>query len=467
MKTIKKTTKLFDQYGKGILLNINGKETIKSFMGGAFSIFYNIFFLIILILNFNDFLQRDPKILQSSSFRPAESALDNITQPEILISTFFMAFNSSPPLPLPYYPLNSSSNAFSLEYVNNEEKLSRFNLGNFIKCEMSDIYMKDEYYQNPYSIAKMKSKGGNFSSCFEINKTRGYFELGGDTETRNKTFINILNVHYDLCEIIGKPQGCNLTESEFKSLSHINFVFMLKNNYANYKSDIGISSFFEGKNIEINYEMDYTLTITAKRFIISTDRNLIYNFLDSEVNQNYMFSVEVASEEKKRNKNEFVVRFQFNLSNYVDLIERSYLKLDEMLANTGSIVVIIQILSMALAAFFSEGNMEHTIYKEIFHIKKLGRSSSEFLNVNFNNFTIKKKPIYAFRNNSPFNNIKYDIGNFKNFLKNFNVASIENDKNDQTKEFSFTNYIKKENINNDFQIKMSIIRKINIVFNLI
>lgn len=447
MKKVLKLIKNFDMYGKGITLNINGKEAINSVCGGGFSLLYLLFFMVIFITNFQTFLKREPIITLSSTFREDSEAYDTIHKSELNFALFLMDFKTIPPHPVKLYPYNITKLSEKLEYVNNtetHEELEKF--GSMVKCEESKAYMEDRYFKGPYNIAKIKAKNQNFSICFEVNKENEYFNMGGDTETRNVTYLHKLKLFYDFCELFQKPRNCNLTDDESSELNNFSLITLLKNSHADYNNETGLSYFYEGKKQMLDLDNDYEVQFNSKRLKITTDKNYIYNIFEKEESKSYVHSYQAVTSNKKSDKTELIISVQFQLSNYIDSVERSYLKVDEMLANIGSIIVIVEILASMLAGFFSEGNMEHAIYKEIFHIQKKNGKAVEFLNVDFDLFKIKKK---NFANNNAVKGfVKSLIADDKSKLKNCDFINLnKNNANKQISIFANAFKDKKANIN--------------------
>jgi len=239
--------------------------------------------------------------------------------------------------------------------------------------------------------------------------------------------------------------------SKIKSLSHVAFVSILNNNYIDKGVKSGYNQYFKPDVFgDIDLTQDYQIKIKLKRANITTENNFLYNIFSNDDTETYIYKYEFQSIPKiLQDPLIFTLVLKVELDNYIDVIERRYIKLVELLANIGSIVLIVDIFTKFFADFFSEGNLEQAIYKEIFYFKKKKQDSSVDGNILIRNFTQK------------FNILGFLLIN-KNNNKHPSIISktqaLYNMKDSTQKDIElkiFSNHkqdlIKNENVKEDFQ----------------
>ena len=85
----------------------------------------------------------------------------------------------------------------------------------------------------------------------------------------------------------------------------------------------------------------------------------------------FTYTISYSTQPKSaEDKNNFSINYELLIDPYMEKVERSYLKLDGMLANIGSIIFISEFLTQFFTEIFSQGNLEYKLYKNIFYIKK-------------------------------------------------------------------------------------------------
>jgi hypothetical protein len=425
MKLAAKLFKNSDSYGKGVTLNINGKETINSTCGGLFSLINLMFFIVIFLINFYQFASTPTALITVSEiFRPL-SDMETISEKNFMLSNFFSTVVPGfPPIPIANLPNYTEGTEMNIKMENGKIRTKMTSFGKLDDCSENKIYTENKNFKNIYNKIKNLSTE-KILNCFNFETEN--FTAGGNIITSDEsTFISIDN-SYDLCILVNKTLNCNITKEDMYILSKIKLMTIVKNNYINKDQREGYNEMFQTLIDEIDFAKDLNIKIKAKRINITTDNNLLYNINPNIDTNTIIYDFETRSLPRRRNINEFTLTYEVVLDSYTTVVERSYLKLDGMLANLGSIVTIIEFLVKFLAGFFSEGNMEHSIYKEIFHIKKKKYANvdpkifSEIVNKLKDNKVYKKKLII---NDGNLNDIELQDIN-KDLPKNkFNKLSV-------------------------------------------
>lgn len=461
MKIASKQLKNFDTYGKGVTLNINGKETIKSKCGGLFSLINLTFFIVILLINFYELVFNKSAIISASEiFRPS-SDLQKFSEKDIMISNFF--FIAKPGVSaksIPIFPKISEASQLIIKEENQNVVFERKVFGNFSDCLNNEQYMKNLKFNAIKDKIKFLNKE-NFLACLNFNDSN--VTVGGDSLTSKETMRVLIESSYNLCKFVNKSEDCQLESSDFKYLSQVKLMNIIKNNYVDKHEENGYNDMFQTFLHEIDFSKDFFMKIFMRKVNITTDNNFLYNIFPNNETETFLFSFEIITVPRTRSPNNFGVTYEIILDNYTTIIERSYLKLDEMLANVGSIVVIIEFLSKYFADFFSEGNFEHSVYKEVFHIKK-----KNFADIDpkiFSAINKFKDNENKLKSDNQINNDKHDDmelqdinkklpnSSFNNSLflnvKNNNFANIENQDASVIKAFSDRNNNENKHLNDD------------------
>jgi len=162
------------------------------------------------------------------------------------------------------------------------------------------------------------------------------------------------------------------------------------NNYIDKDVTNGYTQFFSTIISHLDLTKDLQIKIKIRRTNLTTDNNLLYNIFPNVDTETFIYTYDFQSIKKIfGNPKVFTLYFKIELDSYINIVERKYLKLDALLANVGSIVVIFDLITKFFAYFFSEGNMEQSIYREIFYIKRKKNDSYVDANILIRNFTQK------------------------------------------------------------------------------
>ena len=411
MKIIYDFLKGVDIYGKPIELNIKGKQSYNSIIGGIMSLLYLITFLVIFTINLMRFFSYDsPKITVSSEFRN-QSTLETIQNNQFFFGNFFTELNMKLQ-EMKYINSNPSSQESLLIKLSKENskissKLEILN--NISSCNAMNIYNNITQSE---SFRTFNKSNNDFINCFDFG-LKDNITLGGDIIGSNLKIDSLISLKYDMCDFLGQS-NCTMLDikNSYLNKSKFRFINFINNFYLEYKSILGYSSLLQMKNIELDLNSDYSVTITAKKIFLSTDNNLIYNIKPNIDVEFFIYSISYTTKTKSSLDTSISINYEIEIDPYTDVIERSYVKLDEMLANIGSIIIIFEFVAKYITDFFSQGNLEFKLYKEIFHI----RNSTKFLNGDF-----LKSEIQRISNSK--NNYK-DDSNLNKILKN-NSKNIE------------------------------------------
>ncbi len=247
------------------------------------------------------------------------------------------------------------------------------------------------------------------------------------------------------------PKGCNYTNNYMKNLSNVYLILIIINNYIDKDHKDGYKELFQTIELPVDFSKNLKTTLTANRVNITTDNNLIYNLIPNVETNTIIYNIKTEEIKRDEYDKNFTIQFLVSLENYTIVIERTYLKFDGMLANVGSIVVMVEFLTSFLANFFTKSNMEHFIYREVFHIKKntntLNHKENIFTTIINKNENIKS----IIRNNNEKNKNIDDRENSKNKIKDSTIFS----KNDKIELSELQNPKYKNSKKNIFKIENS------------
>lgn len=417
MKCLFKAIKICDNYGRRVAFNMNGKEASKSLIGGICSLINLITFWVILLLNFVNFLfDREVYLTFNTSFRNF-SILEEVNISQLRMGTFFVDVNSNTPKPKIIFPTSSQGYQTLIE-VEEKSKINSkiINIGQFENCEgfINKLFTENEELSKLIENVMKLSNNTNYVSCFN---QKSPFSIGGDLITGNKFGLLSIKSKYDTCNLLDIKPCRDLSKNDFKNIE-TKYILMIENSSPDKRLREGFENFIQLFQTHLDFSMELNVRITVKKIKMSTDNNYLYNFISDVEKERFVYTASFSyTTRQNTDPYEFVINHYFDLDPYIDEYERSYLKFDGMLANVGSFIFLIEYFTKVMSEFFTEGNMEHLIYKEIFHIKNKHRKlSSDFWNVDERIFKGKI-------NSDQINSSKYE--NRKNAMNKNNGELID------------------------------------------
>jgi len=224
MKNVSKFIKGYDGYGKSLIFNINGHETVRSFIGGFCYLIDVLCLMAIILINFyNFFFLPDPLITYSEVFRD-QNDFERISPKNLLFSNFFVKFTpNGTPVPIETLPAYSEGFEINLKNLNGGVQFNRVPIGNFADCEKSKDYMENEKFKPIYDNL-IQSFNGKYLTCFNV--TKDFFSLGGNILTGDESSNAEINSYYNLCNLLNKEKNCTANSTEIMNLNQLNAIFL-------------------------------------------------------------------------------------------------------------------------------------------------------------------------------------------------------------------------------------------------
>lgn len=368
IKSASKIIKNFDGYGKAVTLNINGKDSIHSFCGGFFSLVNLFFLIVILLINFYNFAFTPTALITVSEyFRPQREMQTISSENFMLANFFFLIIPGTAPNPITALPEKSGGNIYNFKMQNASVNYIKTHFGKLSDCEANSLYTENADFFSLYNRTKSLSEQ-KFITCFNFNESIN-FTVGGDIITASELMKIMVESEYNLFKFMAKPANCSLAASDFRMLSQVKMMTIIKNNYIDKDTKDGYSDFFQTFISDVDFTNDLTVLLKARRVNITTDNNLLYNLNPNVETETVVYSSETIITPRKGNSTTFVLMHEIVLDSYTTVIERSYLKLDGMLANVGSIVMIIEFLAKFFAGFLVKGIWSILFTRRFFILK--------------------------------------------------------------------------------------------------
>lgn len=427
---LRKKIKSIDTYGKGISFNIKGKDQSQSFFGGFCTIVNNIIFWVLFLMNFYNFLfekYNNPIIDFQSQIRDFSG--NQTIRPQDLkfvmgIYNITRVKDQERPNIQPILVKPTFTKFVEVLKGNNSKVLSA---GEIKKCD-GHLYRDDLKFMKILDVLKLPE----LETCVYLNRTG--VEIGGNMLTHHSESTIELEQKFSLCEIAGKEEGCNITHHHH-TFKHLKALFFYKNSYVDKIKTIGHDYTYQIIPLDFNFMADYDIDISAKTAYISTDWNWIFNLIPSD--DTHIFKMEVfphldiipAGGKIMERRKHIKFHYHIRLDDHNETYERSYIKLDDLMANVGSILSLVEFFTIFIADYFTEGNLEHSIYKQIYFTgNKLNMREKHVSNLN-KNFTIKDNNLNNNKNNEyELKSVKKKEKNDKEIKEN-NEANIINNNN--------------------------------------
>ena len=377
---------------------------------------------------FYDFLfNNSPKIAYETHIRNF-SDYKKVKQDDIKFALGFYNFTGGPPKPILVKPYNYSFiQSTKGVYPEKPEKP----IGKIVNCSQ---YKDDEKFNGineELSLPKLET-------CSMLDESGT--EIGGNIITTKKESQIEISQLFSLCEILGKKENCEIKPHFFKT---IKILFFYKNSFIQKHLPKGYTYTYLALHSDINYKMDKIIHLKAKRAYISTDRNWIFDIFPHEEEEIFKIDATQTFEDSnlfsKEGEEKFLnIKINIELDLNVENYERSYTKLDDLMAAVGAIVALVEFFTVFTAEFFTEGNLEHSLYKEIYFTKnKLKEKNFNFLDY-----------VYKLKKNNDNNNDNDNNDNNNNNDNNDNQIINNNNKQNIELENKIPDKRERNNSNN-------------------
>jgi len=362
MKLLAKNIKSIDRFGKQITLNFKGRPGSLSFFGGLCTLLNSIVFWSLCFSYFYKFLFDNAPIISYES-QTRESNEFYVIKPDdvkFFLGLFTYGNGEAPPKPKLVKPINATLN---LTEKSTHKKITK--TGEIGDCKNYEDDLKFSSIRKNLSLR-------NLTTCTYLNKT-DMPKIGGDILVNQNQSLLSIEINFNLCDILDRKSDCDVTNVTNKDFSNFINLFFYKKSYMDKNLPEGYSYSYKYLKMEFVHDLDTKITLKAKKTFISTDVNWIFNFIPNEEQEIFVMDADYTltskknvTEENKRFK-KFTIEVELD-ENKIN-IERKYTKIDDIMANVGAIVSLFEFISIYIAEYFTEGDLEHSIYKEIFFIK--------------------------------------------------------------------------------------------------
>ena len=120
--------------------------------------------------------------------------------------------------------------------------------------------------------------------------------------------------------------------------------FLYENYYFNPEESFGYSKFYDYAIFNSTYDKDLSITITLVQNTVISDDNLLYGFLSPKIYSFYIIKeVNFNEIKRKNNLSDLSLSISYQLDSFEIIYNRSYEKLDSILANSFSTASIIKV----------------------------------------------------------------------------------------------------------------------------
>lgn len=370
-----KLLKKADIFDHKFQFNINGNRSVSTLEGGVISIIYFILGGIVFIFNM---------ILTYSSDTPFFSnqvLLRNISKWEsVRNSAYDFGFG-----------------VYKADYVN-------YNVELLVPIEPNDYFKNIQVFSSNYtyipSFSFKKSSAGSVSYCNTTidlkqpnilmnalcyNFTNSSYIQGGTIMSSGFEYYLESKINSSVCEFINIKDYFKLIASNIKtpdqqrqecreSLSNsdqyqgaLTIGFKFSSELLDINSELGYQTVILTKYLDLDYAFNnLEVTVLLSKNTIFTDQNKIYNFLPQLSNVFYSKSISFLTLPKSGDVN-FSMRVKFVLDEFETITNRSYNKLDNVLANILSVNQLIYILLKMIMATISYNSLENEIIRSLYY----------------------------------------------------------------------------------------------------
>ena len=223
--------------------------------------------------------------------------------------------------------------------------------------------------------------------CF--NKFDGIdkIELGGGIATTQQIKKIVARFQIDICKTFVGNQCYN--QSFLKIANPFTYSLFLNNYFVNMSSKRGYQEFTDFYNLDsISFDSDVSVIMKIKKNTIYTDDNILFNFLPPKLDLYYTYSVvQLLSKERTGPTNLLTVSFDIELDKFQNVYRRSYMKIDQLLANTMSIFSVLLLIFESLTKFIVYGSLEFYLMKKLYYFD----SKCEYKSIQMKNLSLLSK----------------------------------------------------------------------------
>lgn len=369
-----KFIKRADIFNHKFHFNVNGNKAVYTLEGGVLSILYYTLSMMVFFFNMISTYS------SNSPFFANQILLRNLSQTEIV----------------PQADYNLAFGVYIADYVDaNIKILVPIEPDKFMN---KDIEMFNSYYTFIPTYKYRDEVAGFAENCYKnpdfsepnilinticLNFTKPTYEQGGYIMSTGFEYTLETKVNSGICEFIDIREYYKLLFSNQLDVEGYkkNCTQDLTTNYnpvtigLKYNSDLLDIETIDGYNrfpLTKYQEYDYysqklRINIELTKNTIITDPNSIYNFFPSVKNVFYSKEITFNFLPKSIPDDNLDVRFKFVINEFENVINRSYNKIDNVLANILSVVQLIYIFFFCVMHFLSHNSLENEIIRSLYY----------------------------------------------------------------------------------------------------
>ncbi len=386
-----------DIFGSELNFNIHGKSKYKTYIGALFTCASILSFIIIIVVLTKDILLR--KHLQIiTTINNQYSKTETISTDNFVFAFGLQDINYTNYIDESIYILNASI----LDTFRNEDGSSEIKITNLkvTKCSLLNIKIIPEYF-----------KGVGMHNLYCLNEPN--FTLKGEFGEPNWRYL------------IFKFSKCqNSTENNFSCQSEEEIKKRLNRGYFGaFVTDIivkntdykyPLSKF--GKNLFTFFSCEYyqDLWVYLKKIQVVTDYG--YFFEDKKIEEDIALDKYESTIDYREDINFYTVKIR--MSTKVEVYERDYRKITEVIGNIGGLIKIILIFSKICVSYFNSLLLKKYLI-QFFHFEDDLGESYLYRDI----FTKNSSSISQNNNVSTNNNSNSNINNKSNRNENSNIRT--------------------------------------------
>jgi len=381
MKQLKNFLKSSDIYGNIIGFKYEGNDRITSALGGCLTVCLLVISIIVLVIRFVSWSSNNYNIeIKTSSLNK------NLTNPDIFNSTYFgftlgiLEFHKDgKPNTLgelnPIGDIYINQISLSTKPSLHEEQTL---MGNIVNCYENNLN------EMLTSIIKIQnySFGNTFNTflCSNISKENN-ITIGSDFIASDQSNYLEANIFFDICKVTPECNNHDALYTEVKKEFRLYFSlynqFFDKLNYEGYKS--AYSNYI---NHRLDFNKDLSIDIVVTKNIIITDPNKLFTFLPKYYNEYYSYEAVIRDTNRpaglRTGDTIMNVNIVFREDDREVYIYRDFETIDNLLANTSTIIFAIYFVFKQLLFYFKKGNLTLSLLNKIYKFKEEDESKIDF-----------------------------------------------------------------------------------------
>lgn len=427
MSGVSKILRDIDIYGETFSFNLNKKESITSPLGGVFTLLTYILTCLLISYNLYTWIESSNPIVTVSTFYRNSTEVERI-DPEIL--EFGLGFTEiiKDANPKPFVLggkdlLNINTTLFPV-FSQNKNPVGNLQPCNIYNTSIEETDALIEAAQQsksellPLRIYKRYNQLSSNIYCNKYNSS-STINIVSDPLVTGIFSSFVANTEFDICSIDSNCLSTQHLIDKSKALNN-KLLFFYKDTYPLMSDSLGFQSDIVTEIVDIDFTQNYNLVLTIKKNIINTDSNILFNFKPRTTQSFYSMVLNVwpRTKAEQEPKNINYITIKYILDKQINVYDRSYEKLDSLVANTYAMYGVILIMSQILVGYLDIRKVDFYLMNKLYHYQYSGEIEAK------NNFLSSKQPVLEPNNvvvhevlNDGVNKPKagWDLSNHKNY----------------------------------------------------